>query len=211
MGRYVVYDLEMCRVPKGEKRDAFGSRQELIQIGAVLLDESYEIIDSFITYVKPRFGEIDPFIEKLTGIRPSDVINAPSTEEALDNFLGWIPDDVTMVSWSMSDPYQLYHEIDGKGMDLPRLEDLLEDSIDCQYEFEEKIEASRTYGLSEALSITGIDCDENIHDALTDASNTALLFRKIMEEPVLSMSKYYLSEEDMSEYMNSARSGSRFV
>ena len=211
MGRYVVYDLEMCRVPKGEKRDAFGSRQELIQIGAVLLDESYEIIDSFITYVKPRFGEIDPFIEKLTGIRPSDVINAPSTEEALDNFLGWIPDDVTMVSWSMSDPYQLYHEIDGKGMDLPRLEDLLEDSIDCQYEFEEKIEASRTYGLSEALSITGIDCDENIHDALTDASNTALLFKKIMEEPVLSMSKYYLSEEDMSEYMNSARSGSRFV
>ena len=211
MGRYVVYDLEMCRVPKGEKRDAFGSRQELIQIGAVLLDESYEIIDSFITYVKPRFGEIDPFIEKLTGIRPSDVINAPSTEEALDNFLGWIPDDVTMVSWSMSDPYQLYHEIDGKGMDLPRLEDLLEDSLDCQYEFEEKIEASRTYGLSEALSITGIDCDENIHDALTDASNTALLFRKIMEEPVLSMSKYYLSEDDMSEYMNSARSGSRFV
>lgn len=211
MGRYVVYDLEMCRIPKGEKRDAFGSRQELIQIGAILLDESYEMIDSFITYVKPRFGEIDPFIEKLTGIRPSDVANAPSTEEALDKFLGWIPDDATMVSWSMSDPYQLYHEIDGKGMDLPRLEDLLEESIDCQYEFEEKIRATRPYGLAEALSITGINCDENIHDALTDASNTALLFRKIMEEPVLSMSKYYLSEEDMSEYMNSARSGSRFV
>ncbi|MBQ7343724.1 MAG: exonuclease domain-containing protein [Clostridia bacterium] len=204
MGKYVVYDLEMCRVPTKEARDAFGSRQELIQIGAVLLNESYEITDSFITYVKPRYGQIDSFIEKLTGIKPSDVIDAPSTEEALDSFLRWIPDDATMVSWSLSDPGQLYHEIDGKGIDLPRLEDLLEESIDCQYEFEEKIEATRPYGLSEALSITGIDCDENIHDALTDASNTALLFRKIMEEPVLSMSKYYLSENDMSEYMHNA-------
>ena len=38
MGKYVVYDLEMCKVPKGEKREEFGCRQELIQIGAVMLD-----------------------------------------------------------------------------------------------------------------------------------------------------------------------------
>ena len=35
MGKYVVYDLEMCKVSKGEKREEFGSHQELIQIGAV--------------------------------------------------------------------------------------------------------------------------------------------------------------------------------
>jgi hypothetical protein len=38
MGKYVVYDLEMCKVPKGEKREEFGCRRELIQIGAVKLD-----------------------------------------------------------------------------------------------------------------------------------------------------------------------------
>ena len=37
MGKYVVYDLEMCKVPKGEKREEFGSHQELIQIGAVMV------------------------------------------------------------------------------------------------------------------------------------------------------------------------------
>lgn len=206
MSKYVVYDLEMCRVPRGEKRDEFGSRQELIQIGAVLLDEEYEIIDSFRTFVHPRYGELDDFIIKLTGITNADLADAPSTEDALDSFLAWMPEDTVMVSWSESDIYQLYHEIDGKGIDSPRLEDLLENSIDCQYEFEEKLNASRTYGLFEALSITGIDCDERVHDALSDARNTALLFKKIMTEPVLRMSKYYLSEDDMSSYMHGNRS-----
>ena len=199
----------MCRVPRGEKRDAFGSRQELIQIGAVLLDEEYEIIDSFVTFVKPRFGELDDFIVKLTGITQSDLVDAPSTEDALESFLNWMPEDTVMVSWSESDTYQLYHEIDGKGIDSPRLEDLLEVAIDCQYEFEEKLNSNRTYGLAEALSITGIDCDERVHDALSDARNTALLFKKIMTEPVLKMSKYDLSEEDMSSYMYGKRSGLR--
>ena len=48
MSRYVVYDLEMCKVPKGDKRKEFGSHMELIQIGAVLLDENYEVVDVFL-------------------------------------------------------------------------------------------------------------------------------------------------------------------
>ena len=206
MSKYVVYDLEMCRVPRGEKRDAFGSRQELIQIGTVLLSEEYEITDSFMTFANPRFGELDDFIKKLTGIKESDLVGAPSTEEALDSFLAWIPEDSIMVSWSDSDTYQLYNEIDGKGIDSPRLEDLLEEAIDCQYEFAERINSTRSYGLAEALSITGIDCDERVHDALSDARNTALLFKKMMTEPVLQMSKYYLSEDDMSSYMHGSKS-----
>lgn len=73
MSKYVVYDLEMCKVPKGEKREEFGSRQELIQIGAVLLDEEFKTIDTFMTYVAPRFGFVDSFIEKLTGITPAKI------------------------------------------------------------------------------------------------------------------------------------------
>ena len=48
MSKYVVYDLEMCKVPKGTKREEFGSRQELIQIGAVMLDEEYKTVDTFM-------------------------------------------------------------------------------------------------------------------------------------------------------------------
>ena len=200
MSKYIVYDLEMCRVPKGEMRDAFGSGTELIQIGAVMLDESYETVDSFVTFVKPRFGAVDGFIERLTGISQADVESAPSTEEALEAFLEWMPEDAVMVSWSDSDINQIYAELDGKEIDcidVDRLEDLLYDSIDCQLEFDERIGSQRCYGLANALSITGIDCDVDIHDALVDAKNTALLFKKLKTEKELQMSSYYLTEEDM--------------
>ena len=203
MSKYVVYDLEMCKVPKGEKREEFGSRQELIQIGAVMLDEDFNAVDSFMTYVAPRFGFIDSFIEKLTGITSANTENAPSTEEALNAFLSWIPGDAILVSWSENDPIQIYHEIDGKHIELPRLETLLDESLDCQWGFEEKIGATRAYGLSDALSITGIDCNNGAHDALIDARNTAMLFAKINLEPELQMSKYYLTEDDMSYYRSS--------
>ena len=152
------------------------------------------------SYVAPRFGFVDSFIEKLTGITPANTQNAPSTEDALNAFLSWIPNDATLVSWSENDPIQIYREIDGKHIEIPELEELLDDSIDCQWEFEDKIGASRAYGLSEALSITGIECDKGAHDALIDARNTALLFAKINLEPVLQMSKYYLTEDDMVQY-----------
>ena len=63
---YVVIDLEMCEVLL--KTNRYPYRNEIIQIGAVMMDESYEIVDKYSTYVKPRFGKINHFISSLTGI-----------------------------------------------------------------------------------------------------------------------------------------------
>ena len=52
-----------------------------------------------------------------------------------------------------------------------------------------------TYRLSEALIIADIDYDENIHDALVDAKNTALLFAKMQREPKLTLNAYLKTEE----------------
>ena len=120
MSKYIVYDLEMCKVPKGENRERFGSKQELIQIGSVMLNEEYEIIDTFMTYVAPKFGFVDEFIEKLTGITEENTFDAPSTEEALNAFMDWMPEDAILVSWSENDIFQIYREIDGKNIKIPR-------------------------------------------------------------------------------------------
>ena len=55
------------------------------------------------------------------------------------------------MSWSENDLIQIYHVIDGKHIELPGLETLLDESLDCQLEFEEKIGATRAYALSDAL------------------------------------------------------------
>ena len=86
MGKYVVIDFEMCPVAP-EKRRYFRCRNEIIQIGAALLNEDLEIVDTFSCYVRPRFGKLDAFIQGLTGIRWADLKDAPCLKDALRQFL----------------------------------------------------------------------------------------------------------------------------
>ena len=62
--------------------------------------------------------------------------------------------------------------------------------------FSEKMGHSKNYRLSEALSIADIDFEDGAHDALVDAHNTALLFAKMEQEPVLRLSPYYITSAE---------------
>ena len=76
-------DLEMCNVPRDYRQRSYKYANETIQIGAVLLDENFKRISTLCQYVHPEYGIIDHFIESLTGIRNSQVKNAPRMQEAL--------------------------------------------------------------------------------------------------------------------------------
>lgn len=202
MSSYVVVDLEMCNVPYGARRDAFRSARELIQIGAVLIDENYRIIDSFETYVAPRFGRIDSFIRNLTGISWSNTKNAPSTRAALEAFANWLPDDAYLVAWSANDKAQIKKEIRGKHLNIPRLNTFMDDSrwIDCQAIFASKLDTRKCFRLCEALLLAQIDYDEGAHDALVDARNTARLFEKVHREEPLTLSPYLIRSDMVDSY-----------
>lgn len=200
MSRYVVVDLEMCNVPKGIKREVYNWRNELIQIGAVLVDESLNIIDEFMTLVSPEFGAIDNFIEKLTGISRKAVQGAPKIKEALEMFVNWLPNDAVLVSWSENDENQIRKEIEAKNIIVEGLDNFLDNWIDCQKTFGEKMNAQKNYKLSEALIIADIDYDEGEHDALVDAKNTAQLFIKMEREPVLILNPYYSNHKEEETY-----------
>ncbi len=190
--KYAVLDLEMCMVPKGIRKYGYKYRQETIQIGAVLLDDNYEVIDEFNTYVKPEYGWIDDFIEKLTGISQHDVAEAPSFEEALEAFLDWLPaDDVRCVSWSDSDPKQIIHEAFAKGIEDDRLEIIFANWIDCQKTFGQKMDRKKSYSLEDALFISNIAPEGRAHNGLVDAANTATLFTKLETEPDYRLNEWY--------------------
>ena len=135
MCQYAVVDLEMCKVPNGAKKGKYRWKHETIQIGAVLLNESLEIIDKFSTYVFPQFGFIDTYINKLTGISSANVCNAPNIEEALKKFVNWLPNDIKAVSWSRNDELQIRHEIEAKDIRIEGLDVILDNWIDCQKTF----------------------------------------------------------------------------
>lgn len=112
-------------------------------------------------------------------------------KEALQAFVEWLPEDTKVVSWSNNDEVQIRHEIEAKGIFIDRLEGLLENWIDCQKTFAEKMNNQRCYKLSEALVAADIIYEDGAHDGLVDAYNTAFLFAKMEREPELVLNPYY--------------------
>lgn len=61
--------------------------REIIEIGATKVNSAGEIIDTFSCFVKPEFSsDVAGYITKLTGIKTTDVYQAASFAEALQNF-----------------------------------------------------------------------------------------------------------------------------
>ena len=197
MSKYVVVDLEMCRTPKGTKKGSLLLKNELIQIGAVLLNKNFETVDSFMTYVAPEYSRINPFIQKLTGISQKDLAGAPKFKTAIELFAEWLPVDAEVIAWSDNDACQIRSEMEYKNITVQNIS--VDKWTDCQKTFSEKMHTEKVYRLSEALSIADIYYDEDFHDALVDAQNTALLFAKMQREDKLVLNPYYatviISEE----------------
>lgn len=192
----------MCKVHKGYKKYGYNWRMETIQIGAVILDDNYCIVDEFNTYIRPWYGRVDGFIESFIGIRQADVVNAPSFKTALKSFLDWLPaDDVRCVSWSDSDPIQLVHEYKEKGIDDERFEIIIANWIDCQEIFGRKMSKENPYSLEEALIAADIIPEGKAHDGLCDAYNTALLFSKLDQNPDFELNAIYQEAREETEHL----------
>lgn len=118
--KYVIVDLEMNPVSDEYPNERKVSKLETIQIGAVLLDEKYQEIGSFVTLVKPEYNiRIQKRYEKLTGIKTSMVESAPHFKKALDMFFNWcssIQDEVQIIQWSENDYLQFTREMNMKGI-----------------------------------------------------------------------------------------------
>lgn len=204
MDMYTVIDLEMCKV-RGYKRKLCGLRNETIQIGAVLLDEDYNMVGNFNSYVRPQYGMIDNYIKNLTGITRKNIVVAPSFKEVLESFLGWLPEgDLKIISWSGHDEKQILSEKETKcpELDIGKIDG---NWIDCQKLFSEKMGNDRAYRLQEALVAADIDTEGKAHNGYFDAYNTALLFAKIRNDAEFALNPYYRAacEEEFYEGLSS--------
>lgn len=188
MKHYIVLDLEMCMVKGSGIKKMKGMRHEIIQIGAVMLNDSYHIMDEFVTYVSPEYGQLDDFISDLTGIVEADLGRAPTLRDALMKLVAWIGNrDVTILSWSDADYHQLEDEMRVKKIKHHKIQDLLENWIDFQHSFDQMLGLERQYSLKEAMKIGNLCYLGRMHDGLCDAYNTARLFAKIHKQAVFRL------------------------
>lgn len=187
--KHIVVDLEMNTLAKQFKEEKSICGSEIIQIGAVLLDENYQEIGSFHTLVRPQYNNrIEKRIERLTGIRTEMVQNSPVFEEAIQQFFSWCNsqnDDILIYQWSESDCIQITKELQLKKIQLnEKNQELLQKFQDFQKEYRDTLGVPRALSLKDAVMYAGVDFQGRAHNALYDAENTAVLLR-IIRDPNL--------------------------
>ena len=178
---YIVIDLEWNQ-PLSHQSSVFrrvGDRLmfEMIQIGAVKLDEQRRMKGSFSRLITPQhYMKLHPRIRRITGITQDDLSDAPTFQEALDQFLDWCGEDAVLLTWGSDDLSVFQQNLDffKSKRTLPPFYDL--QSLYCAINEGGKDRK----GLSAALSFYGIpSSDEHLfHNAVDDAYYTALVFQR---------------------------------
>lgn len=173
---YIVYDLELNSKP-------FKSNlpNEIIEIGAIKLDDNLNKTGEFQSFVKPKyFKKLFSLVRKKTQITQENVNNADDFKNVITKFKQWIGTDSILISWGHDDIYNLslncrYHRI--KVAWLKR-------NIDIQKQFSSifNLPSGQRYSLENALKLMEIKTQDDFHRALVDAEYTSKIFKCIFEK-----------------------------
>lgn len=179
--KYIFVDFEMHPIARKYKEERKVCSSEIIEFGAVMLDEDFSEISSFKKYVKPSYvNSIYAKISDLTGITYSMLVGAESFNNVLAEFVEWcysFGEDIIVYAWSDSDLLQLNREMKLKDTIIDeKCKSILNNWVDFQKEYCEIIEEKNPISLEKALSSIGEYFIGKVHDALYDARNTATLF-----------------------------------
>lgn len=151
---------------------------EVIQIGAVKLNEHYELVDSISIPVRPtHYRSIHPRVRRMTNLGQEELCDAPEFLEAMDQFTDWCGEDYVFLTWGCDDVSVLKQNID-----FFRFERNLPKMYDIQRLYAEAFELGASQkALKTAMEQLGISPEEerSFHNAMHDAYYTGLVFAKL--------------------------------
>ena len=179
----VFVDFEMNPIGRDQKEARRICKGEIIEIGAVKIDEDGNEISSYKEYVLPEY--------------------TTAMNQTFDHFLTWCnegcPNAYEMFAWSENDWRQLDCELRLKEIDEhdDRVRWMLDHWQNFQQIYCNLLGLDNVISLDKAVSTLGETFDGQMHDALWDARNTSKLyvlskkkeeFRDIMQ-PIIDATK----------------------
>ena len=189
MSDYIVLDLEWNQAAKkqDEIRDMIF---EILQIGAVKLNDRFETIDTFDSYVRPRVYRImNPMTQKLLHMDMKALNRERPFPYVMNDFLNWCGKDPVFCTWGTNDLTQLQSNMDFYGMKplsqgpLPYSDVQKLFSIGCE-------DGKSRRSLEYAVGFLEMEPDEIFHRALGDAVYTARIFSHIADDDLLKYVSY---------------------
>lgn len=200
--QHIIVDLEFT--PVGDWNARPHLEKEIIEIGAVRLDENYEYVDSFDVYVQPEFAHISKYINSLTGINRTDIINSPSIDEALEMFRSWIGSEKFRIyEWSENDKAQIVRECRYKGISEKHPELCNKHWRDIQRIYARVFHKNHIQSLESAMAELAIEFDGTMHRACDDAKNTATLLQTMAVKE-----KYIEATQPIKDVLEAPKQGS---
>lgn len=175
---YIVMDLEWNQNPYGKSGFHSDIPFEIIEIGAVRVNENREILDSYQQTVKPKiYKKLHYKIMEITHFTNEELKQGMDFKWAIRDFLEWCGDDYIFCTWGSMDLTELQKNMRHYG--LERILEFPLFYVDLQKMFSLRYDdghMKRT--LSSAVEYLEIQEDVEFHRALSDAFYTA----RVMQE-----------------------------
>lgn len=182
---YIVLDLEWNQPNRKEDLVTTPVRLhgEIIEIGAVKLNDAFETVDTFTCRVKPlHYTVMNYKVRALTGIRTADIKHQRPFPEAFEDLLAFCGEDCVLLTWGWDDLPMLQDNLVLHGLPVFRLPRV----YNLQPIFASQItKENRQYSLSAAMECLG-EPPFQAHNALSDALSTAAVCRHLDMETGLS-------------------------
>ncbi len=186
---YIVFDLEFNQGYNFSKeaKNTINPKCpfEIIQIGAVKLNDNLDMIGTLDILVKPQiYPTLNPFVKELTGITMDELEKGKSFKEMYENFLKFIKADKSVLCvWGVADIKELFRNIEYYELDtliVPteyiNIQSYASTSLNCK--------KGINIGLSNATELLGVPIENKFHNALNDAYYTAEVFKKIYNKEI---------------------------
>ena len=176
---YIVLDLEWNQSPKGKEGELSQIPFEIVEIGAIKLDENGNIIDSFNKLIKPVvYKELHHIIKDITGFTMKELNKGESFPTVAQTFMDWCGDEYKFCTWGSLDITELFRNMRYHHVPLPKPPIFyfdLQRIFNIQFENGDRTTRSLEY----AVDYLHIKTDEHFHRAYYDALYTAYVFQKL--------------------------------
>lgn len=176
--KYIIIDLEWNGAPLYRTGGYFN---EIIEIGAVRLDEELREVDTFQALVQPKVHrKLTGRVKRLTHISNDEVRSARSFKETYRSFKEWLGGEENCVlTWGTGDILVMLENFEQFGIrnGMSAIHNYCDAQIICQRVL--GIDSSKQPGLSAVAEQLGIECgDMDMHRALDDSLVSAECLRR---------------------------------
>lgn len=171
---YIIFDMEWNQplYPKMTVTEPVLLHAEIVQIGAVKLNDDFNVIDTFGVLISPKYyKKMHKKVQTLTKITTEELKNGLPFPEAFERFINWCGDEFSFLTWGHDDIPVLRDNLTLHSLDAYSIPDAynLQVIFDAQVTHEHK-----QTSLGKALDLLG-ETGSDAHNALNDAGNTAIV------------------------------------